>query len=207
MHMITRWFERNRPSASISEAFLIIGIVLLTGAGCGHRIASGVKTDPSVRVEERRQRSITEDPAVRGDFPDTWLIADAQKRNVRHGSPEEPGESEIAEFAELFKNTKAPKILEAELLPGATRVVELPLAGPAGLAGSAQWIGTPTALKVAIAVNGSILTTGTAYRIGTARGGSHLQAQTPVGGRAIMSVTNTSPVRVKIRILLTATAR
>lgn len=222
MHMMMRGLEHGRPAAvgspfqergstkatvTVDEAFLFIWILLLTGAGCCHRPASGVKVDPSVRVEERRQRSVTEDPAVRGDFPNSWLIADAQKANVQQGSPEKPEESEITEFAELFKNTKAPKILEAELPPGATRVVELQLAGPSGLAGSAQWIGTASALKVAIAVNGSTLTTGIAYRIGTNRGGSHLQAQTPVGGRAIMSVTNTSNVRVKVRILLMATAR
>jgi hypothetical protein len=205
------------PTGRVEKRLLFICVILVTCVGFSHQPASQVTVDPSARVEERRQRSVTEDPAVSGEFPNGWLVPNAEKAAVRHAPPEKAGvlqkpaeeleESEIAEFAELFKNTKAPKVLEAELPPGITRAVELQLAGPSGLAGSAQWIGTATALKVTIAVNGSPLVTGTAYRIGANGGGSHLRAQTPVGGHATIAVTNTSNVRVKVRILLVATAR
>lgn len=151
------------------------------------------------------------------EFSNSWLVVGAEKAGVRQKPPEQAGvrqqpaeeleTSEIPEFAKLFKNSKAPKILEAELPPGETRGVELELTSPSGLAGSVQWIGTAAALKTTIVVNGSPLVTGTPYRIGTRTGGSTLQAQTPVGGRAILAVTNTSNMRVKVRILLVATAR
>jgi len=196
----------NVDKGCVETPFLFICVILATCAGCGHRPASLAKVDPSARVEERRQRSVTEDPAVMDKFPDGWLVPSTEKAGVRQEPKEELEESEIAEFAERFKYSKAPKVLETEVSPGATRIVELQLAGPSGLAGSAQWIGTAVALKVTLTVNGSPVATGTAYRIGTNRGGSHLQAQTPVGGRATMAVTNTSSVRVKVRMLLVATA-
>ena len=40
--------------------------------------------------------------------------------------------------------TQPPKILEIELTRGAMHAVELQLAGPSNLTGSAQWIGTAT---------------------------------------------------------------
>ena len=129
----------------------------------------------------------------------------AAQTGVKQYSPEETEESEIAEFVERFKNS-TPKVVQSELSPGATTFVELQLAGPSGLAGSAQWIGTAAPLKVTIAVNGAHLATGTTYRVGSNHGGARLQAQTPVGGRATIAVTNTSSVRVKVRILLLATS-
>jgi len=195
------------PAGHVGKAFQLVCLILVTGVGCSHRTAPPVKVDPSVRIEERQQRSVTEDPAVMGDFPNDWVVPNTEKPGVRQEPRERPEESEIAEFAELFKNSKAPKVLEAELSPGSTRIVELQLGGPSGLAGSAQWIGTAEALKVTVAVNGAPLATGTGYRIGTNRGGSHLRAQTPVGGRASMTVTNTTSRRVKVRILLVATTR
>ena len=185
------------PTNLVEKPLLCACIMLLTFAGhCGkHK-----RSNPLLQVEEMRQRSVTEDPAVRGELPFDWLTGNAPVGSLP------PEEDEIAEFVEMFKDTTAPKVVEGELLPGATRVVELQLAGPSGLSGSAQWIGTDAALKVTIGVNGSTLATGTAFSMGTKRGGADVHAQTPVGGRAIITVTNTSEKKVKVRILLLATA-
>lgn len=173
--------------------------------------------DSSARLEERRERSVTEDPAVKGETPDGWLVppienvgigqAPAKTAAKPQSRSEDPKGSEISEFVERFKNTKPPKIFQGELLPGASHAVDMQLTGPSGLAGSAQWIGTAAPMKVTIAVNASPLATGTAYTLGTNRGGSYLVAQTPVGGRATMAITNTSNTSVKVRIMLVATAR
>ena len=141
-----------------------------------------------------------------GNLPNDWLVPSAAA-SAQQNSPVKIEETEIAEFGDRFKSSTAPKVLETELSPGATGSVGLDLAGPAWLAGSAQWIGTANTLKASIAMNGSPLVTGTTYGIGTNHGGSYLHAQTPVGGRATLAVTNTSSVRVKLRILLVATAR
>jgi hypothetical protein len=161
-----------------------------------------VKGDRSVQVVERRQRPVTNDPALTGDFPKNgWQVADGNRT-----SPPQlpPGEDEVAEFAELYKNTQAPKVLEEQLTPGATSSVDLQLTGPSDLSGSARWIGTTNALKVIIALDGSPLTAGTAYRIGNNKGGSYLQTRTNRAGHATLSVTNTSGVTVSARILLMA---
>jgi hypothetical protein len=155
-------------------------------------------------VVEIRQRSVTEDPAVKGDFPKGWLVADAGAR-LRQRPPEQ-GDREIREFAEMLKKTQAPRIVEEDLSPGATRTVDLQIAGPSALSGSARWIGTVYPFAVHIALNGSTLVTGTTYRVGSNRGGSYLKAQTTAGGLATMSVTNTSGVTAKVRIVFTGTA-
>ncbi len=184
------------PTDRVEKPLLLACIALLTFAGHCDRHK---RSNPTVYVEEMRQRSVTDDPAVRGELPFDWLSGNAPVGSLP------PEEDEIDEFVEMFKDTTAPKVVEGELLPGATRVVELQLAGPSGLSGSAQWIGTADALKVTIGVNGSTLATGTAFDMGAKRGGANLYAQTPVGGRAIITVTNTSNKKVKVRILLLAT--
>jgi hypothetical protein len=199
---------------SLERPFLVLCVLLVTCAGCTHRRVSLV-VDPSVRLEERRERSVTEDPAVKGETPDGWLVPPAENAAAQQAPAktaaglqersEDPKGSEIAEFVERFKNTKPPKIFQGELPPGASRAVDMQLTGPSGLAGSAQWIGTAAAMKVTIAVNASPLATGTAYRLGSNRGGCYLKVQTPIGGRATMAVTNTSNASVKVRIMLVAT--
>ncbi len=156
----------------------------------------------SVHVKEMSQRSITEDRAAMGNFPNDWLVADAGAH-----LPQTPSDdSEIPEFIERFKNTRVPRIIEEDLAPGATRAVSLQLTGPSGLAGLAQWIGTTKPLGVTIALDGSTLVTGTTYHLGTDRGGSYLHAQAAAGGLATMSVTNRADVTVKVRIIFAATA-
>jgi len=187
---------------------LVLCVLLVTCAGCANRRVFPA-IDPSARLEERRERSVTEDPAVKGETPDGWLVPPAESAAVQRapGRSEDSEGSEIAEFVERFKNTKPPKIFQGELPPGASRAVDVQLTGPSGLTGSVQWIGTAAAMKVTIAVNASPLATGTAYRLGSNRGGCYLKAQTPVGGRATMAVTNTSNASVMVRIMLVATTR
>jgi hypothetical protein len=154
------------------------------------------------QVTEMRQRSVTDDPAVMGDFPQNWLMPDGGA-----GLPRPPDHDEIFEFLETFKRSRAPRIVQEDLAPGATRTVELDLTGPSGLGGVAQWIGTVAPLPVTIALDGSpLVVTGTTYRMGRERGGSHLKTQTTTGGRAAMSVRNTSDVTLKVRIVFVATA-
>jgi hypothetical protein len=97
-------------------------------------------------------------------------------------------------------------VVEEDLASGATRTVSLEIAGPSGLAGTAGWIGTISPLDVTIALDRTTLATGTAYHLGADRGGSYLQTQTTAGGLASMSVTNTSDVTVKVRIIFVATS-
>ena len=144
--------------------------------------------EQSAQVDEMVQRSVTEDPAVMGDFPNGWLVAAASDLTFL------PTEDETSRF-----QLKAP-IVEEDLPPGATRTVELQLVGASGLFGSARWVGTIRPLAVTIALDGSRLATGTAYRFGPNRGGSAVSAQTTAGGHATMSVTNRARVTVKVRI-------
>lgn len=176
-------------------------------AGCAHTQTPPVApctADPTLKVEERLERSVTEDPAVMGDVPTGML---------RNGPPLtgkvelEPGEeNELDEFAERFANSRAPKIVQTELAPGASASVELELAGASGLAASTEWAGTADALKAVIAINGAPIATGSTYRIGPHSGGSIFDARALTGGHASLAVTNTSSVKVQVRILLVATA-
>lgn len=191
------------PRPGTHLVFLVCALAL--AAAC--RPSRPPTVDPTARLEERRQRSVTDDPAAMGRFPDSWLVP---VEGPEVGQEPEAGaldDDEIKEFAERFKNSKAPEVLEADLQTGASRILELRVDGPSGLAASAQWIGTSNALATTLAVDGVPLTRGTAYRTGHDRGGAQLRAQTLVGGRATLVVTNTSPARVKVRLMLVATAR
>jgi hypothetical protein len=181
---------------------VVLALIVFAALIVMYRSKHPVKGDRSVQVVERRQRPVTNDPALTGDFPKNgWQVAEGNRT-----SPPQlpPGEDEVAEFAELYKNTQAPKVLEEQLTPGATSSVDLQLTGPSDLSGSARWIGTTNALKVIIALDGSPLTAGTAYRIGNNKGGSYLQTRTNRAGHATLSVTNTSGVTVRARTLLMA---
>jgi hypothetical protein len=170
----------------------------------------------SALVEERRERSVTEDPAVIGDFPNGWRVERPS------GPPTPPDESEIGEFEEQWENTRFAPVVEEDLAPGATRTVDLQLEAASGLAGRARWVAGMTRqrparlrrrrereltapLDVTIFLDGSALATGTAYHFGLNRGGDFLNAQATTGGRATMSVTNTSHVTVKVKISFAAT--
>ena len=184
-----------------SLRLVCICVLLATGAGC-HKVAPPVKVEPFAQVDEMRQRSVTEDPAVMGNFPNGWQI-----ERPSSPPPMPAAESELDEFQErLAKMQLAPIVME-DLAPGATRTVELPLGGPSGLSGLVRWVGTISPLKVTISLAGSPLaTTGTTYHFGRDRAGSSLNAQTTAGGPATISVTNTSGVTVKLRIIFAASA-
>jgi hypothetical protein len=181
---------------------IVFGLIVFGALIVKYRHTHQVKGDSSVQVVERRQRSVTEDPAMKGDFLATgWQVTDGNRTSPPQLPPDE---DEVAEFAELYQNTLAPKIAEEQLSPGATRSVDLQLTGPSDLSGSARWLGTANSLKSIIALDGSPLTAGTAYRIGNNRGASYLQTRTNRAGHATLSVTNTSGVTVRVRLLLMA---
>jgi hypothetical protein len=183
------------PTRRIGGILLSISASVLIASGCAPK-------KPPAQVEEMRQRSVTEDPAVRGDFPNDWLVPTAGA-----GLPTTPPEaSEIQEFYELYEHTKTPGLVKADLAPGATHTVSIPVSGPSGLAGSAKWIGTVSPLNVTIALDGSTLATGTPYHYGRDRGGSYVRTTTTAGGLATISVTNSSGVPVKVSIVFMATA-
>ncbi len=175
--------------------------------------ASTARTNVSVRlldasadVEERRQRSVTEDPMAMGNFPKDWLIASAGA-----GLPGPPAEGEdpddepeFGEFVERFEGLKIPEVVQEELQPGATRSITLAINAPSGLAALAQWIGTTSPLQVIITLDGAPLATGSTYSMGQDRGGSYLSTRTSAGGEAGLSVTNTTDVAVTVRMSFAA---
>lgn len=183
------------PTRRIGGLLLWICVSSLIATGCAPK-------KPPAQVEEMRQRSVTEDPAVTGEFPNDWLVPDAGA-----GLPHTPpAASEILEFYELFEKTRTPGLVEAELAPGATRTVSLQVSGPSGVAASVKWIGTTSPLTVTLALNGTTLATGTAYHYGRDKGGSYVRTTTTAGGLATVSVTNTSNATVKVNIVSMATA-
>jgi hypothetical protein len=149
-------------------------------------------------VVKIRQHSIMHDPAVNAAFLNGWTPTP-----VPGAPPAPPGESERDEEGPLNLQF-GPIVVEQVLSPGASRTVDLQVPGPSVLVGSARWIGTINPLQVAISLGTSALATGTAYHFGPDRGGSVLQTRTSSGGSAKMSVTNTSGVRVKVRIVFGA---
>jgi hypothetical protein len=188
----------NPPRSPVVTRFLI-GAAPLLLAGCRHHPVVVVPADPSATVIELPQQ-VPDDPAVTGGAPQGWLLPDA---GAGLDLPD-PTDLELQEFEELFERTRAPRVVEEELLPGATRTVALEIAGPAGLGGTIGWIGTVRPLAATIALDGTALVTGTPYRLGSDRGGAYLAAQTTAGGRATLSVTNTAGVRVKVRLVFVA---
>jgi hypothetical protein len=184
----------------------LVSLVCAEGAPDGSKCRSdavGLCARKSAQVDERLQRSATDDPAVTGHFPNGWAV---ERPNA---APTPTKESELGEFQEQYRDHGvlfAPTI-EENLKPGGTGTVELPVAGPSGLSASVRWVGTIDPVEVTLALDGSKLaTTGTTYHFGLDRGGSLLNARTTSGGRATITVTNTSDVTIKVRIVFTATA-
>jgi hypothetical protein len=184
-----------------------LGFELTVGDGKSNSVGKvGVAvrmSDPLGQIEERRQRSVTDDPNVLGNFPPDWLIPDAGAGLPPPPTQEDPvtgSEPELPEFVVLFKGLKVAEVVQEDLAPGVTRTVTLDIDAPSGLAGLAQWIGTTSPLDVNIALDGTVLATGSPYSMGHDRGGSYLNAVTTAGGQASFSVTNTSDVTVLVRM-------
>jgi hypothetical protein len=156
--------------------------------------------EQSAQVTEVRQRSVTDDPAVAGNFPDGWTPP-----GPTPGPPPEP--AEITEGGpELIQHLQYATPVDVDLAPGAAKQVELQLSGASILFGAVRWIGTTDSLPVTIALDGTTLATGTGYSFAGTRGGSRAGARTTGGGLATLSVTNTSGVTVKVRMIFGALA-
>lgn len=196
----------GKAGVSCANNEILVSLVCAVGAPDGSKCRSdavGLCARKSAQVDERLQRSATDDPAVMGHFPNGWAV------HRPSAAPTPTNESELAEFQEQYRDHKvlfAPTI-EENLKPGGTETVELPVAAPSGLSASVRWVGTTNPVKVTLAMDGSKLaTTGTTYHFGLNRGGSLLNARTTSRGRATITVTNTSDATIKIRIVFTATA-
>jgi hypothetical protein len=203
----------SNPSAAVTTfvapdkgTSLAFELTVSDGLSSGRAVV-GVSVQPvdsSVQVVEVRQKSVTDDPAVSGDFPNGWTVPVPAGIATRP-----PDEGETAEFSEQYQahHVLFLPAIEEELLPGATRTVSMPIAGPSGLAGSVRWIGTSDPLAVTLSLDGTTLATGTAYQSAVNRGGAFLQAQAPAGGLAALSVANTSTLAVKIRMVFASAAQ
>ena len=155
-------------------------------------------TDSSAQVNERLQRSVTDDPAFLGQFPPVFGIPDAGA-----GLPASPdgSEEEFKEFQERFRNARSPGAFEDELPPGESRTVSIAIGGPSGLAISARWIGTSDPLEVTLSLDGTVLATAKTHTMGSARGGAYANAPTDTGGLASAAIKNTSSETVRIRLV------
>lgn len=153
--------------------------------------------ETSAQVEEQRQRSVTDDPAFRGEFPNDWTIPDAGAGlDVATND-----EDEQQEFEDRFRNATSPGLLEDDLAPGQSRAMEIPIAGASGLAASARWIGTSEPLELTLLLDGNSLATGELYQMGPTRGGAYAQTQTDTGGLVSAVLKNTTDITVRIRLV------
>jgi hypothetical protein len=150
--------------------------------------------EQGAKIQEiRGKRSVSEDPAVTGNFPDGWRVLNAPEQPIGpSGEAEEKGELQVA------------PVVEEDLAPGSTREIQLQVAAAAGLVGSVRWDGTAEALQVTVSLNGAPLASGGTYSIGTDRGGAFITTRTTTGGIATLSVTNTTGTSVRVKIALGA---
>lgn len=151
--------------------------------------------DSTVQVQETRQPSVRDDPAVAGNFPANWSVP---------GPPPGPAGPPNKGAHGLLDQTLFAPFAELELAAGATHEVELQVAAASRLSASVRWIGTTDPLDVTLALDGAVLATGTPYQFATDRGGASLEVTTSGGGRATVTVTNTSGVTVTLRVVLGA---
>jgi hypothetical protein len=151
-------------------------------------------------VKEVHQRPVTDDPFVNGKVRHDWTVRMPANMPPPPVSPDEEDEED---FDFLSKTQFAPAV-EAQLKPGATREVKLQVEAPSILMGTVRWIGTRSPLDVSLLLNGESLASGTSHGYLKNRGASSLQARTTGGGLATLSVTNTSGITVKVKIVLGA---
>lgn len=151
-------------------------------------------------VTESDQHPVRDDPAVNGQFVDSWSVT------VPHGMPlqpaalVEPGEGAF----DLLPKVQFAPVVETQLSPGASHHVQLPVDSPSALLGKVRWIGTDGQLETRLSLNGSTLTTGTGYSFSGSRGGSSVTSRITAGGDVRLTVTNTSGATVKVKMVLGA---
>jgi hypothetical protein len=151
-------------------------------------LASVVPVVQNAQVSERRQPSVTDDPAVTGDLPDGWDGGAIPQPQAPSGEQEETSEIQYA------------PVVEEDLASGATREITTDVTGAAGLTGSVRWVGTLDPLDISVSFNGAPLASGAAYAFGNDRGGAYLDAQVDTSGTAALSVTNTTNVTVRVKM-------
>ena len=155
--------------------------------------------DKSAQVVEVRQRPVTDDPAVSGRLDRGWT----QQRHPQ--TPPQPSDVDPNEGAfEALRDVKFAPQVELALAPGATREIELQVTGASVLLGGVRWEGTAGPLQAVLSLDGSPVATGGSHRLGDKRGGATLRARTTAGGRATLSVTNTSATQVTVKLTLGA---
>ena len=188
-----------------SERVTISFILLVTclGSACSTTPPPGPKSGDA-RLQERRQRSVTDDPAVMGTAPTSWLNPPATAAGI--DAPSADAEDEKAEFNDRFANSRSPGAFETVLLPGATSTAAIDVAQPARITASAQWIGTAAALPFTLTVNQAPTGTVEPFAVPPTWGGATIHTTSSVHGPAVLSLKNTAQVPVKVRFLFLATS-
>ena len=190
-------FEVSLPTPLIRRAELHLD-------GAAHFAIDDLEFDiapgraPLVRVVESKQPAARDHPAVAGRFPLGLIIGDPPAVDGLEASPPEDA-VEDESFPMQF-----PPTVERELAPGATAELVTQVAAGTGVGASARWVGTTDPLRVALSLNGTTLGVGKAYRLGAARGGADVGGVATSAGEMRLTVTNTSKVRVTVRLDLAA---
>jgi hypothetical protein len=195
----TTRFEVTSPTPAIAKAVLQL-------ENAAHFAIDDLELDgepaqsprPPVEVIETRQPAAVDDRAVRGAFPETFVVDPPPETATSRPPRADQGEDEPEERFDL---EFAPSV-ERELAPGASAELRVAVGKKTGLAASVRWIGTSSPLAVALSVNGSNLLSGRSYTIGQNRGGVDLGGVAEAAGEAKLSVTNTSSTRVKVLLNL-----
>jgi hypothetical protein len=181
--------RRSARAQRFGTVLLLVCAALVALSGCTKRSVA-----PAVKVIEHRQPSINDDPAVNGTFPTGFTIPTLPDAPIRAGKGAPAWNNHVAH----------PPVVEEDLPAGATRQIELQVEGPAALMGLARWIGTASSLPLSLSMDGTKLAEGEVYTTAAGRGGSDVRAKTSAGGRATLSVTNTTAATVKVQIILGA---
>ena len=149
-----------------------------------------------------RQRPVTDDPVVSMVGGGPWVGPVPPEM-----PPQPPDVSPTQGAFALLPAVRFAPIVDAELAPGASREVELPVDTASVLLASARWIGTASPLQVSLSLDGTTLATGTGRGAAGDGGRAVLQAMTAGPGRGALSVTNTSDETVALRLVLGALDR
>ena len=191
-------FEVKSPKPAITKAVLQLENAAHYAIDDLELDSRGGPQKPPVEVIETRQPAAAANPAVRGIFPDTWVVKPPPEPKKRPSPKQEP---EAGEAEERFDMKFAPSV-QRELAPGASAELKAAVQPRTGLAGSVRWSGTAMPLPVALSVNGLTVATGRSYALGQNRGGADLGAVAESAGEAKLSVINRSSVKVKVLLNL-----